>query len=90
MAGAPKHRELEPLGPVAGCCRFATQGRIRAHWGDSGLREAEDKLGRTVNASVYTPSEFAKKIKVGNHTLGAVLGREKLPHDWSCESAGKD
>jgi predicted nucleotidyltransferase len=42
------------------------------------LREAEDKLNRPVNASVYTRREFAQKIKAGNHFLGAVLGGERL------------
>jgi len=42
------------------------------------LKEAEDRLGRPVNATVYKPDEFAKKLKADNHFLRAVLDREKL------------
>ena len=42
------------------------------------LREAEKRLGRPVNATVYKPAEFATKLKADNHFLRAVLDREKL------------
>jgi predicted nucleotidyltransferase len=50
------------------------------------LEAAESRLGRPVNANVYSPEEFAKKLAAGNHFLFSVLEREKLfvvgkPHD---------
>ncbi|MCK4340787.1 MAG: transcriptional regulator [Phycisphaerae bacterium] len=42
------------------------------------LREAENRLNRPVNATVYKRDEFAKKLSVGNHFLQAVLDKEKL------------
>jgi predicted nucleotidyltransferase len=42
------------------------------------LEEAENRLSRQVNASIYTPREFAKKIDAKNHFLCTVLEREKL------------
>ncbi|MEI8371781.1 MAG: hypothetical protein WCJ35_02990 [Planctomycetota bacterium] len=42
------------------------------------LEKAEERLGRPVNASVYSPQEFAKKIAAKNHFLCAVLDKEKL------------
>ena len=60
----------------------------------SALREAEVRLGRPVNATVYKPDEFAKKLKVGNHFLRAVLDRKKLfvvgdEHDLERASTAK-
>ncbi len=53
--------------------------------GDLGLadvaplaRRAEERLNRPVNATVYTPGEFAKKVKAGHHFLRAVMDKEKL------------
>ena len=31
-----------------------------------------------MNATVYSPQEFVKKLAAKNHFLSAVLGREKL------------
>jgi len=50
------------------------------------LEGAESRLGRPVNANVYSPAEFAKKLAAGNHFLCSVLDKEKLfvvgkPHD---------
>ena len=42
------------------------------------LEEAEQRLGRPVNANVYWPEEFAKKFAAKNHFLCSVLGTEKL------------
>ena len=58
------------------------------------LRQAEERLNRPVNATVYTPAEFAKKLKAKNHFLGAVLDEEKLfvvgnEHDLEQATRGK-
>lgn len=42
------------------------------------LRNADERLGRTVNATVYTAREFATKVRAGNHFLRAVLDGERL------------
>jgi predicted nucleotidyltransferase len=42
------------------------------------LEKAEKRLGRAVNASVYSPEEFAKKVSAGNHFVCSVLESEKL------------
>jgi predicted nucleotidyltransferase len=42
------------------------------------LESAEERLGRPVNATVYTSTEFAKKLGDKNHFLRAVLDKEKL------------
>jgi predicted nucleotidyltransferase len=42
------------------------------------LETAEQRLGRPVNASTYTPQEFARKLAQKNHFLRAVLDKEKL------------
>ena len=42
------------------------------------LESAEQRLGRPVNANVYSPEEFAKKLAARNHFLCSVLDREKL------------
>ena len=41
-------------------------------------KKAEERLGRPVNASVYSPQEFAKKLAAKNHFLCSVLDKEKL------------
>ena len=50
------------------------------------LDVAEERLGRPVNANVYSCQEFAKKLDEKSHFLGAILKRSKLfvvgdPHD---------
>ena len=40
--------------------------------------KAEAQLNRPVNASVYTPEEFAKKIAAKNHFLTSLLEKEKI------------
>lgn len=42
------------------------------------LKNAGEHFGRPVNAMVYKPEEFAKKLEADNHFLQAVLDREKL------------
>jgi DNA-binding transcriptional ArsR family regulator len=42
------------------------------------LRGVENQLGRSVNPTVYTPKEFASKIKLGNHFLKNVVAGRKL------------
>lgn len=42
------------------------------------LRQAEERLNRPVNATVYTIGEFAKKLAAGHHFVRSVLDKEKL------------
>jgi predicted nucleotidyltransferase/DNA-binding transcriptional ArsR family regulator len=42
------------------------------------LDRAEQPLGRPVNANVYSPAEFTKKLAAENHFLRSVLDKEKL------------
>ena len=43
------------------------------------LRKAEQRLGREVNATVYSPSEFRKKVRSRDHFLTAILrGRKQF------------
>ena len=42
------------------------------------LGKAEERLGRSVNASVYSRQEFAKRLAAKNHFLCSVLDKEKL------------
>jgi predicted nucleotidyltransferase len=42
------------------------------------LEKAEQRVGRPVNAIVYSPEEFAKKVAARNHFLRSVLDKEKL------------
>jgi predicted nucleotidyltransferase/DNA-binding HxlR family transcriptional regulator len=42
------------------------------------LRQAEKQLGRSVNPSVYTLSEFTQKMRANNHFLITVWGEKKL------------
>ncbi len=57
------------------------------------LEKTEQRLGRPVNANVYSPQEFAKKLATKNHFLCSVLDKEKLfiegdPNDLE-RSAGR-
>lgn len=50
------------------------------------LHEAEERLAREVNPTLFSPEEFAAKLKQGHHFLTTVLGGDKLfilgsPHD---------
>jgi hypothetical protein len=43
------------------------------------LRKAEERLGREVNVTTYSPEEFREKIKSHDHFLAAVLrGRKQF------------
>jgi DNA-binding transcriptional ArsR family regulator len=42
------------------------------------LRQAEQQLGRSVNPSVYSLSEFTKKLRASNHFLTTIWGEKKL------------
>ena len=42
------------------------------------LRKARESLGRDVNPSIYTPTEFAKKRAARDHFLSRVLGKPRL------------
>jgi uncharacterized protein len=42
------------------------------------LKNAEERLGRAVNAMVYSENEFAAKLKAGQHFLNRVVKAEKL------------
>ncbi len=42
------------------------------------LQEAEIRLGREVNATVYSRSEFQRKLKARHHFLSAVMDKPKL------------
>ena len=42
------------------------------------LDAVEERLGRPVNASVFTAEEFSKKLAAKNHFLRAVLQKERL------------
>jgi predicted nucleotidyltransferase len=42
------------------------------------LRAAEERLGRSVNAAVYSETEFAGKLRAGHHFLTKVRQEEKL------------
>jgi len=45
----------------------------------SGLRKAEERLGREVNVTAYSPEEFREKVKSRDHFLAAVLrGRKQF------------
>jgi len=44
----------------------------------SPIRRAEHRLNRAVNATTYTPDEFAGKVKSNNHFITTVLRSKKL------------
>jgi hypothetical protein len=45
----------------------------------SALRKTEERLGREVNVTAYSPEEFREKIKSRDHFLTAVLrGRRQF------------
>jgi predicted nucleotidyltransferase len=49
-------------------------------------QDAERRLGREINPSVYSPAEFSGKLRNGHHFVTAVLGEPYLlivgaPHD---------
>ncbi|MBI5447731.1 MAG: nucleotidyltransferase domain-containing protein [Gammaproteobacteria bacterium] len=42
------------------------------------LEKAENKIGRTINPSFYTPSEWIKKIKSGNNFVNQLINQPKI------------
>ena len=42
------------------------------------IQKAEERLARQVNPTLFSPAEFAKKLKQGNHFLKTVLTGNKL------------
>lgn len=42
------------------------------------LNSAQESIGREVNASVYSPTDFKKKLKTGHHFLTALLPSPKI------------
>lgn len=52
----------------------------RANFGDvvSALQNAQDRLGREVNPSVYSEDDFANKLARGNHFLRTVMEGPRL------------
>ena len=53
-------------------------GRIGLADLSSPLRKAEQKISRAVNPTVYTPDEFARKVKSNHHFINTVLRSKKL------------
>ncbi len=53
-------------------------GRARLADLSPALQKAEQRLGREVNPTMFSPEEFAKKLKQGHHFLKTVLHGEKL------------
>ena len=58
------------------------------------LRRAEDRLGRPVNAVVYTPRELAEKARTAHHFVSDVLAGDKLfvigtQHDLEAAREGR-
>ncbi len=53
------------------------------------LRHAVDLLGRDINPTVYTPSEFEKKRKAKDHFLTRVLDKPKLFVLGNADELGK-
>jgi predicted nucleotidyltransferase len=42
------------------------------------LHQAEERLGREVNPTLFSPEEFVEKVKQGHHLIRTVLGSDKL------------
>ena len=53
-------------------------GKLRLSDAASCLKQAERKLGRPVNPSLYPKAEFAKKLRSGQHFAQTVVENEKL------------
>jgi DNA-binding transcriptional ArsR family regulator len=53
-------------------------GKLRLSDAASHLKQAEQKLGRPVNASLYPKAEFTKKLRSGQHFSQTVVQNEKL------------
>ena len=44
----------------------------------SALRPSQDRLGREINPTVYSPAEFRSKLKMNHHFLKTVLKGDKV------------
>jgi len=53
-------------------------GQISFKEAVAALQSAQEKLGREVNPSVYSPQEFGKKVGEGHHFLRSVLTSPKI------------
>ena len=53
-------------------------GSVRLAEAAAALRGLEAQLGRSINPTVYTPTEFAKKLETGNNFLKTVAAGKKL------------
>jgi uncharacterized protein len=53
-------------------------GQISFKEAVAALQPAQEKLGREVNPSVYSPEEFEKKVGEGHHFLRSVLTSPKI------------
>jgi predicted nucleotidyltransferase len=42
------------------------------------LRQAQDRLGREINPSVYPRAEFQERLRAGEHFVSRVLERPKI------------
>jgi predicted nucleotidyltransferase len=42
------------------------------------IQRAEERLARQVNPTLFSPEEFAKKVKQGHHFLKTVLENDRL------------
>jgi uncharacterized protein len=43
------------------------------------LESLEKSLGRSINPTIYSPQDFAKKLKEGNHFLVRVMDQARIP-----------
>jgi len=53
-------------------------GSVRLAELAASLGRLEPQLGRSINPTIYTPTEFAKKLKTGNNFLKTVAAGKKL------------
>jgi predicted nucleotidyltransferase len=53
-------------------------GRVTAFGINPKLKRAEKRLGREINATVFSPTEFAEKARAGSHFIKSVLDSQKL------------
>lgn len=53
-------------------------GNVNLSGLSSALKDAGERIGRSVNPTVYPAKEFAKKLASGQHFLSTVMREEKL------------
>jgi len=53
-------------------------GSVRFNEITKALMDAQNKLGREINPTVYPEQEFADKLKTSNHFINRVIKSEKL------------